>query len=65
MDALKKTHGKLWDYHERSTGKNKEVVREFCNLVLNLRKPQEGIAKYRGSSYRKHNPTAGDGRHPL
>ena len=47
------------------TEKNKEVVREFCNLALNLRKQQEGVAKYRGSSYRQHHPTAGDGRAPF
>ena len=33
------------EYHERSTGKNKEVVRDFYNLALNLRKPKEAVAR--------------------
>lgn len=45
--------------------KNKEIVRDFYNLALNLRKPREAVAKYLGSSYRQHNPTAGDGPAPF
>lgn len=44
---------------------NKSTVREFYNLALNLKKPEEAAAKYLGSSYRQHNPTAGDGPGPF
>lgn len=40
---------------------NKSVVRDFYNLALNLKKPEEAVAKYVGSTYRQHNPMAGDG----
>lgn len=44
---------------------NKTVVREFYNLAFNLKKPEEAVAKYMGSSYRQHNPAAGDGPEPF
>ncbi|HUH78381.1 MAG TPA: nuclear transport factor 2 family protein [Methanoregula sp.] len=40
---------------------NKKMVREFYHLSLNLRKPEEAVAKYLGPYYRQHNPGAGDG----
>ena len=44
---------------------NKSVVRDFYNLAFNLKKPEEAVAKYVGSHYRQHNPTAGDGADPF
>ena len=40
---------------------NKEMVRDYYNLALNLRKPEEAVAKYLGPYYRQHNPGAADG----
>ncbi len=40
---------------------NKEMVRDFYHLSLNLRKPEEAVAKYLGPYYRQHNPAAADG----
>jgi predicted SnoaL-like aldol condensation-catalyzing enzyme len=40
---------------------NKEMVREFHHLALNLKKPEEAVAKYLGPYYRQHNPGAPDG----
>jgi predicted SnoaL-like aldol condensation-catalyzing enzyme len=40
---------------------NKEMVRDFYHLSLNLRKPEEAVAKYLGTYYRQHNPAAADG----
>ena len=44
---------------------NKTIVRDFYNLALNLKKPDEAVARYLGSYYRQHNPTAGDGPGPF
>jgi predicted SnoaL-like aldol condensation-catalyzing enzyme len=44
---------------------NKTAVRDFYNLALNLKKPEEASAGYLGSYYRQHNPTAGDGAGPF
>ncbi|MGQ0549608.1 MAG: nuclear transport factor 2 family protein [Armatimonadota bacterium] len=44
---------------------NKTVVSEFYNLAFNLKKPEEAVVKYMGSSYRQHNPAAGDGPEPF
>ena len=44
---------------------NKSAVRDFYNLAFNLRKPEEAVAKYVGSHYRQHNPSAGDGADPF
>jgi predicted SnoaL-like aldol condensation-catalyzing enzyme len=41
--------------------KNKELVRDFYHLSLNLKKPEEAVAKYLGPYYRQHNPGAADG----
>jgi len=40
---------------------NKTIVRDFYHLALNLKKPEEAVAKYLGPCYRQHNPGAGDG----
>jgi len=40
---------------------NKKMVREFYDLALNAKKPEEAVAKYLGPYYRQHNPGAGDG----
>ena len=45
--------------------KNKRIVREFYELAFNERKPEEAVEKYMGSSYRQHNPQAGDGAEPF
>ncbi|MGH2376484.1 MAG: nuclear transport factor 2 family protein [bacterium] len=44
---------------------NKATVRHFYNLAFNVRKPEEAVAKHIGSSYRQHNPAAGDGPEPF
>ncbi len=44
---------------------NKRIVREWNELVLNQRKPEEAVAKYLGSHYRQLNPGAADGSEPL
>ena len=41
--------------------RNKELVRDFYHLALNLRKPEEAVEKYLGPYYRQHNPGAADG----
>ena len=40
---------------------NKRIIREWIELAINSRKPEEAVAKYVGSSYRQHNPRAADG----
>ena len=40
---------------------NKRIVREWHDLALNQRKPEEAVAKYLGAHYRQHNPGAADG----
>jgi predicted SnoaL-like aldol condensation-catalyzing enzyme len=40
---------------------NRQIVREFYHLSLNLKKPEEAVAKFLGPTYRQHNPGAGDG----
>ena len=40
---------------------NKTTVRDFYNLALNLKKPEEAVAKFMGPYYRQHNLGAGDG----
>ncbi|HEY3311830.1 MAG TPA: nuclear transport factor 2 family protein [Anaerolineales bacterium] len=40
---------------------NKSIVREWHDLAINQRKPEEAIAKYLGPHYRQHNPGAADG----
>ena len=44
---------------------NKQVVREWNDLALNQRRPEEAVAKYLGSHYRQHNPGAEDGPEPF
>ena len=44
---------------------NKRIVREWHDLVLNQRKPEEAVAKYLGPHYRQHNPSAADGPEPF
>ena len=40
---------------------NKRLVREFYDLALNAKKPEEAASRYLGPYYRQHNPGAGDG----
>ncbi len=40
---------------------NTAAVREFYDLALNQKKPEEAVRKYIGPYYRQHNPYAGDG----
>jgi predicted SnoaL-like aldol condensation-catalyzing enzyme len=40
---------------------NKQMVRDFYQTAFNLHKPGEAAAKYLGTVYRQHNPTAEDG----
>ena len=44
---------------------NKKIVREWNELAINQRKPEEAVAKYLGPNYRQHNPGAGDGPEPF
>jgi predicted SnoaL-like aldol condensation-catalyzing enzyme len=44
---------------------NKTTVREFYDLAFNQRQPEAAVARYLGSSYRQHNPMAGDGPGPF
>lgn len=44
---------------------NKETVRAFYDLAFNQKKPEEAVARYVGSTYTQHNPTAGDGPQPF
>ena len=44
---------------------NKTTVRDFYNLAMNLKKPEEAVAKFMGPYYRQHNPGAGDGPGPF
>jgi predicted SnoaL-like aldol condensation-catalyzing enzyme len=40
---------------------NKRIVREWHELAIEQRKPEEAVAKYLGPHYRQHNPGAADG----
>jgi predicted SnoaL-like aldol condensation-catalyzing enzyme len=44
---------------------NKSIVREWHDLAIDQRKPEEAVAKYLGPNYRQHNPGAGDGPEPF
>ncbi|HVN53716.1 MAG TPA: nuclear transport factor 2 family protein [Anaerolineaceae bacterium] len=44
---------------------NKRIVREWHDLAINQRKPEEAVAKYLGPHYRQHNPGAADGPEPF
>ena len=44
---------------------NKRTVREWNDLAINQRKPEEAVAKYLGPHYRQHNPGAADGPEPF
>ncbi len=45
--------------------RNKQVVREWNDLAINQRRPEEAVATYLGSQYRQHNPGAADGPEPF
>ena len=40
---------------------NKSILREWHEIALDQRKPEEAAAKYLGPYYRQHNPGAADG----
>jgi predicted SnoaL-like aldol condensation-catalyzing enzyme len=44
---------------------NKRIVREWHDLAINQRKPEEAVAKYLGPHYRQHNPGTADGPEPF
>jgi predicted SnoaL-like aldol condensation-catalyzing enzyme len=44
---------------------NKRIVREWHDLAINQRKPEEAVAKYLGPHHRQHNPGAADGGEPF
>lgn len=44
---------------------NKADVKAFYDLAFNQRQPVQAVARYLGSSYRQHNPMAGDGPEPF
>ena len=48
-----------------SPDQNKANVKAFYDLAFNQRQPEEAVKQYVGSSYRQHNPMAGDGPDPF
>jgi predicted SnoaL-like aldol condensation-catalyzing enzyme len=44
---------------------NKRIIREWHELAIEQRKPEEAVAKYLGPHYRQHNPGAADGPEPF
>ena len=40
---------------------NKQVVRGFCELAFNAKRPADAAQRFLGSQYIQHNPTAPDG----
>ena len=48
-----------------SPDQNKANVKAFYDLAFNQRQPEEAVKQYVGSSYRQHNPMAGDGPEPF
>jgi len=44
---------------------NKAMVREFYDLAMNRKRPEEAAARFLGPVYRQHNPGAGDGPGPF
>jgi predicted SnoaL-like aldol condensation-catalyzing enzyme len=44
---------------------NKRIVREWHEIAIDQRKPEEAVAKYLGPNYRQHNPGAADGPEPF
>jgi predicted SnoaL-like aldol condensation-catalyzing enzyme len=46
---------------DAASEKNKKIVRDFYDMALNQKKPEEAVSKYVGKVYRQHNPNAGDG----
>jgi len=44
---------------------NKNIIREWHELAINQRKPEEAVAKFLGPNYRQHNPGAGDDPEPF
>ena len=48
-----------------SPDQNKSNVKAFYDLAFNQRQPEEAVKQYVGSSYRQHNPMAGDGPEPF
>jgi predicted SnoaL-like aldol condensation-catalyzing enzyme len=40
---------------------NKSILREWHEIALDQRKPEEAAARYLGPYYRQHNPGAADG----
>ena len=43
-----------------SPDQNKANVKAFYDLAFNQRQPEEAVKQYVGSSYRQHNPMAGE-----
>jgi predicted SnoaL-like aldol condensation-catalyzing enzyme len=48
-----------------SPDQNKANVKAFYDLAFNQRQPEEAVKQSVGSSYRQHNPMAGDGTEPF
>ena len=44
---------------------NKQAVWEFYDLAFNQQQPEQAVQRYLGSSYKQHNPMAGDGPEPF
>ena len=48
-----------------SPDQNKANVKACYDLAFNQRQPEQAVNQYVGSSYRQHNPMAGDGPEPF
>ncbi len=42
--------------------RNKQLAKEFYDLMFNQCKPREAIERYAGAMYRQHNPHVADGK---
>jgi len=41
---------------------NKQVVRDFCEVAFNAKRPDEAAREFIGDQYIQHNPSAPDGK---
>ncbi|HKP55912.1 MAG TPA: nuclear transport factor 2 family protein [Polyangiales bacterium] len=49
-------------HNNDATGKNKQTVTAFYNLIFRDHKPAEAFARYGGDKYIQHNPNVPDGK---
>jgi predicted SnoaL-like aldol condensation-catalyzing enzyme len=63
LNARPFTKGEI--YMNDQVEANKRIIREWHELAIDQRKPEEAVAKYIGPQYRQHNPGAGNGPEPF